>query len=53
MRWAFGTLLGVALVAALAIVAFSQLGVVSPNRVYTVAEVQAGLRHHPLRWRNG
>jgi len=50
VRWAFGTLLGVALVAALVIVAFSQLGAVSPNRVYTAAEVQAGLRRHPQAW---
>ncbi|MDQ2831990.1 MAG: hypothetical protein M3Y74_23445 [Chloroflexota bacterium] len=49
MRWAFGTLLGVAFVAALFIVAFGQLGA-APNRVYTVAEVQAGLRQHPQSW---
>jgi len=42
MRWAFGTLLGVVFVAALVIVAFGWLGA-APNRVYTVAEVQAGL----------
>jgi len=50
VRWAFGTLLGVALVAALVIVVFGWLGAVSPNHVYTVAEVQAGLRRHPQAW---
>jgi len=50
VRWAFGTLLGVALVAALVIVVFGWLGAVSPNRVYTAAEVQAGLRQHPQAW---
>lgn len=50
MRWAFGILLGVTFVGALVIVAFSRLGAAAPNRVYTVTEVQAGLRLHPQAW---
>ncbi len=50
MRWAFGTLLGVAFVAALVIVALNLFVAAAPNRVYTVAEVQAGLRRHPQAW---
>jgi len=49
VRWAFGILLGVTFVGALVIVAFSRLGA-APNRVYTVAEVQVGLRRHPRAW---
>lgn len=50
MRRGFGVLLGVAFVVALAIVALNRFVVAAPNRVYTVAEVQAGLRQHPRAW---
>ena len=50
MRRAFSVLLGVVVVAALAIVALNQFVVTSSNRVYSVTEVQAGLRRHPRAW---
>jgi len=50
VRRGFDVLLGVVFVAALAIVALNLFGAAAPNHVYTVAEVQAGLRRHPQAW---